>query len=152
MKRETQRNWEEIRLKFIESNLSTGDFAKENDIPFGTLARQVRLGKWLEEREQYNQAVFHKTALINIDEKAQKLAKVDENFVDLSEDILDKVREILPTVDSAMALKSIAGTVKDIQAVMRLSLGASTENKATQIVQDFSEWLTDFKDEQRSGK
>lgn len=147
-----RRDWNEIRLNFINSDLSVERFAEKYEIPTGLLSRHVYKGKWMDERKAFREAVFHKRALATVDERVAQLAKVDESFIQTSEDMLKKARELLPTVESPMALKSLAGTLKDLQVVMRLSLGASTENQATQVVQDFSDWLSECNNEQRDNQ
>lgn len=142
-------DWIAIKVEFLKSSLSIPEFSQRYDIPLGTLKKQVAQGKWLDERSEIGTDVVRKSTEIAADAKALKLAQVDADCVKTAEEINRKLRELLPTIDSPMALKALSGTLKDTQAVTRLALGASTENQSTQVVQDFSDWVKEIPHGQR---
>lgn len=134
-------DWTTIKTQFITSNLSIEEFAKQNAISVGTLRRQVSQGKWMEERDQIEIEVRSKTVEYVVNNRAARLAKFDDDCVDLADEFRKKAKEFLHQIDSPMALKALTGAMKDTQAMARLALGASTDNQATKEVKDFSVWL-----------
>lgn len=140
-------DWVAIKVQFINSSLSISDFSERHNIPFGTLKKQVAQGRWLDERSVIGTEMVRKSTEISIESKALKLAQVDGDCVKTAEEINKKLRELLPTIDSPMALKALSGTLKDTQSVVRLALGASTENQATGSVKSFDDWVKEQLDD-----
>ncbi|WP_439242428.1 hypothetical protein [Lonepinella sp. BR2474] len=134
-------DWLAIKVQFINSNLPMQDFAEQNGIPYGTLRKKAGAGKWLDERITIGSQTEQKSIEFSVNNRATKLAQVDDDCVKTAELINKKVIELLPSIDSPMALKALSGTLKDTQIISRLALGASTENQATGTTTDFAQWL-----------
>lgn len=134
-------DWVAIKVQFINSSLSTREFAEKYGIPFGTLTKQVAQGKWLDERISIGSDAEQKSIEYSVNNRAARLAKFDDDCVDLADEFRKKAKEFLHQIDSPMALKALTGAMKDTQAMARLALGASTDNQATKEVKDFSVWL-----------
>lgn len=141
-------DWNVIKTQFITSSLTIEEFATQNAIPVGTLRRQVSKGKWLEERDQVEIKVRSKSIEFVVNDRAARLAKFDDDCVEIADDFRKKAKEFLHQIDSPMALKALTGAMKDAQAMARLALGASTENQAVGNSQDFASWL----EEKENGK
>lgn len=137
-------DWVAIKVQFINSSLSTREFAEKYGIPFGTLTKQVAQGKWLDERISIGSDVEQKSIEYSVNNRAAKLAQVDDDCVKTAEEINRKLRELLPTIDSPMALKALSGTLKDTQAITRLAIGASTDNQAVGSPPDYAKWLKEI--------
>ncbi len=144
-------DWVAIKVQFINSSLSVQEFSDKYAIPYGSLKRQVTQGKWLDERSANNAEVIRKSSEISTDARALKLAQSDDDCVKTAEEINRKLRELLPTIDSPMALKALSGTLKDIQSVTRLALGASTDNQAVGSSSDFAKILEEIENEEQQG-
>lgn len=95
----------------------------------------------MEERDQIEIEVRSKTVEYVVNNRAARLAKFDDDCVDLADEFRKKAKEFLHQIDSPVALKALTGAMKDTQAMARLALGASTDNQATQEVKDFNVWL-----------
>lgn len=134
-------DWVAIKIQFVNSSLSTREFAEKYGIPFGTLTKQVAQGKWLDERISIGSYTEQKSIEYSVNNRAAKLAQFDDDCVSLADEFRKKAQEFLHQIDSPMALKALTGAMKDTQAMARLALGASTENQATQEVTDFNSWL-----------
>ncbi|OOF62052.1 hypothetical protein [Rodentibacter pneumotropicus] len=140
-------DWTTIKTQFITSGLSIEEFAKQNAISVGTLRRQVSQGKWIEERDQIEIEVRSKAVEYVVNNRAARLAKFDDDCVELADDFRKKAKAFLHQIDSPMALKALTGAMKDTQAMARLALGASTENTATKEVSDFTDWIKELNNE-----
>lgn len=136
-------DWTTIKTQFITSDLTIEEFAKENAIPVGTLRRQVSQGKWLEERSHIEIKVRSKTVEYVVNNRAARLAKFDDDCVELADEFRKKAREFLHQIDSPVALKALTGAMKDTQAIARLAFGASTENQSIGSSEDFVAWVND---------
>lgn len=144
-------DWVSIKLQFINSSLTTREFAEKYGIPFGTLTKQVAQGKWLEERIIIGSDTEQKSIEFSVNNRAARLAKFDDDCVDLADDFRKKAKEFLHQIDSPMALKALTGAMKDTQAMARLALGASTENQAVDANFDFAKILDEVQRERKSG-
>lgn len=138
-------DWVAIKLQYINSSLNTREFAEKYGIPFGTLTKQVAQGKWQDERNTIGSHTEQKSIEFSVNNRAAKLAKFDDDCVELADDFRKKAKEFLHQIDSPMALKALTGAMKDTQVIARLALGASTENQSTQNVTEFSDWLKELK-------
>lgn len=145
-------DWVAIKVQFINSSLSAKEFAEKYGIPYGSLSKQVAQGKWNDERKTVGKDTENKSIEYSVNNRAAKLAQIDDDCVKTAEEINRKLRELLPTIDSPMALKALSGTLKDTQAVTRLALGASTDNQAVDSSVNFAEILTDIEYEERAEK
>ncbi|MGX2956415.1 hypothetical protein ACWIYZ_04905 [Ursidibacter arcticus] len=143
-------DWNVIKTQFITSSLTIEEFATQNAIPVGTLRRQVSQGKWLEERDQVEIKVRSKSIEFSVNNRAARLAKFDDDCIEIADDFRKKAKEFLHQIDSPMALKALTGAMKDTQAMARLALGASTENQAVGNTQDFSVWLEEKENGERN--
>lgn len=137
-------DWVAIKIQFVNSSLSIPDFAESFGIPKSTLSKQVAQGNWLEERARIGMDTESKSIEYSINNRAAKLAQIDDDCVKTAEEINRKLRELLPSIDSPMALKALAGTLKDTQAVTRLALGASTDNQSVGSQADYAKWLEEI--------
>ncbi|MDH2997196.1 hypothetical protein A1D22_05860 [Pasteurellaceae bacterium LFhippo2] len=137
-------DWVAIKVQFVNSSLSTREFAEKYGIPFGTLTKQVAQGKWLDERIIIGSDTEQKSIEFSVNNRAVRLAKFDDDCIDLADDFRKKAKEFLHQIDSPMALKALTGAMKDTQAMARLALGASTENQATSSVEYFGDWAKEI--------
>lgn len=137
-------DWIAIKVQFINSSLSIREFSEKYGIPYGSLSKQVAQGKWLDERKEIGKDTETKSIEFSVNNRAIKLAKVDDDYIELADDFLRKAKVLLKEIDSPMALKALTGAMKDTQAIARLALGASTENQAVGSQKDFAEWLKDI--------
>lgn len=144
-------DWVSIKLQFINSSLNTREFAEKYGIPFGTLRKQVAQGKWLDERIIIGSDTEQKSIEFSVNNRAARLAKFDDDCVDLADDFRKKAKEFLHRIDSPMALKALTGAMKDTQAMARLALGASTEDQAVDANFDFAKILDEVQRERKSG-
>ncbi|CAM3861552.1 hypothetical protein [Avibacterium endocarditidis] len=134
-------DWVAIKVQFINSSLSAKEFAEKYGIPYGSLSKQVAQGKWIDERKLIGKDAENKSIEFSVNNRAAKLAQIDDDCVKTAELINNKIIELLPTIDSPVALKALSGALKDTQSVTRLALGASTENQATSEGFDRENWL-----------
>lgn len=144
-------DWVSIKLQFINSSLSIPEFAESYGIPKSTLSKQVAQGNWLDERNQIGIVTESKSIEFSVNNRAARLAKFDDDCVDLADDFRKKAKEFLHQIDSPMALKALTGAMKDTQAMARLALGASTENQAVDANFDFAKILDEVQRERKSG-
>lgn len=140
-------DWVAIKVQFINSSLSTREFAEKYGIPFGTLTKQVAQGKWLDERITIGSDTEQKSLEFSVSNRAARLAKFDDDCVDLADDFRKKAKEFLHQIDSPLALKALTGAMKDTQAIARLALGASTENQAIGSAKSFDDWVKEQLDD-----
>lgn len=137
-------DWVAIKVQFINSSLSTREFSEKYGIPYGSLSKQVAQGKWLDERKEIGKDTETKSIEFSVNNRAIKLAKVDDDYIELADDFLRKAKALLKEIDSPMALKALTGAMKDTQAMVRLALGASTENQSKQDVSEFADWVKEI--------
>lgn len=134
-------DWGAIKIQFIHSSLSIKDFSEKYGTPYGTLRKQVAQGKWLEERNNIGSDTEQKSIEFSVANRAARLAKIDEEYIKLADEITRKARELMASVDSPMALKALASSIKESQSIARLAMGASTENQSKQEVDAFADWV-----------
>lgn len=135
-------NWEELEQEFIHSNDSFAEFAKKKGIIQRTVEQAGNRLQWTKKRENFRQLTSQKMLEKTVDERIKKLeeqAEKDLQAVNLAYDLIkEKLQEgMLEPKD----IKQLTGSLKDIQAVARLALGANTEN--ININSDFETWLND---------
>ena len=141
MAKQQRYDWTKIKLDFIKSTLTVEEFGEKHGIPLGTLKRNVTKGGWIDERSATNEKVIRKSLERNADKKAERLSEFDDECVKIAQRINSTLVQMLSGVENPQGLKAIAGTLKDTQAVTRLALGASTENKAIENGFDRDEWI-----------
>lgn len=134
-------DWVAIKVQFINSSLSTREFAKQNDIPFGTLKRKVSQELWLEERSNIDPILIQKSVEKSIDNRVDELTKFEQENLKAISKAQKKVIGMLGICEKPSEIKALSGALVDFQKVYRLALGASTENQATSEGFDRENWL-----------
>lgn len=141
MAKQQRHDWTRIKLAFIKSTLTVEEFGEKHGIPLGTLKRKVTKDGWLGERSAANEKLIRKSLERTADKKAETLSEFDDDCVKIAKRINSTLVQMLGGVENPQGLKAIASTLKDTQAVTRLALGASTENKAIENGFDRDEWI-----------
>ncbi|VEH67288.1 Uncharacterised protein [Rodentibacter pneumotropicus] len=144
-------DWGAIKVQFINSSLSTREFAEQNDIPFGTLKRKVSKELWLEERSNIAPMVIQRSVEKIIDNRVDELTKFEKENLKAISKAQNKVIGMLEMCEKPNEIKALSSALVDFQKVYRLALGASTENQATQEVTDFNSWLEKIENGQIGG-
>lgn len=137
-------DWVAIKVQFINSSLTIPEFSQKYDIPLGTLKKQVAQGLWMDERSRVGAETVRKSVEVSSDIRAYQLTELDNKTLALIGKAQDKLERMIEQAAEAKELKSISGSIVDLQKGYRLALGASTENQATQAVSEFSDWIKEF--------
>lgn len=78
----TNSDWNRIKAEYVAGGISQRDLADKYGIPFGTMQKRARKGKWTEERAQAGEKVVEKVI--------QKTAKKTADNATLAADIKHK--------------------------------------------------------------
>lgn len=111
----TPHNYQQMGQDYITGEMSIRALAADNGITPSTLARQARLRGWYEERAKYRQSLQTRTMELVADSAAAGLAKRNEKFLSISEEMLDAFRvHTLPLYKEG----KVPLTVKDLALVV----------------------------------
>jgi hypothetical protein len=135
-----------LRTLYVTSTISWQDF-KTKYIASGAAAIDViRLReRWDDQRVEFHNQRIEAVADRFHEEMEDALQEHNQMHLEISMLIGKKIREVLPSVTKPVEIQSCAVALKNIQAVSRLALGASTDNTALKGVDDFEEFLKGVK-------
>jgi predicted nucleic acid-binding Zn-ribbon protein len=121
-------DWLTLKTKFINGTMSLKDLADEHSIKEGTIRSRAKREDWQRERNELQLIATQTVNELNIADKVDLLAKLNETDLSAAESLRAKANELLATVATAAELKALSGTFDVAQKISRLALGASTEN------------------------
>lgn len=137
-------DWDKLTIEFVSRNYTLDEFSKLKNIPRGTLNRQSQKLKWYEKREQNGNETITKSFELITDDRAAQLAEQNQKDLSVAALLRDEiVRQVESGGLETKDIRALAGSLKDVQAVVRLALGASTENTDMNINTDFESWLNE---------
>lgn len=144
-------DWVAIKVQFINSSLTIPEFSQKYDIPLGTLKKKVAQGLWMEERSRVGAETVRKSVEVSSDIRAYQLTELDNKTLALIGKAQDKLERMIEQAAEAKELKSISGSIVDLQKGYRLALGASTENQAVGSGADFAKIIEEIEREEQKG-
>lgn len=137
-------DWDKLTLEFIASGLTIEDFAMVKKIPLGTVNKAASRYKWVEKRSETGKKTVEKSLEVVSDDRAAQLAEQNQKDLTAAALLRDKIMQMVQGGDlETKDVRALAGSLKDVQAVVRLALGASTENTDMNINSDFESWLNE---------
>lgn len=136
-------DWQALTLAFVSQNGSLEEFAEKEKIPLSTINKKSAELGWLEKRKFFGSKTEVLSTEHLADERARLLVEQNRRDVHMARLGAEKLVEFLPLCEKASDLKAWSGALKDVQAVARLALGASTENTDSRAVDDFEAWLNE---------
>lgn len=141
-----ERDVKRLRTLYVTSTISWHEF-KTKYIASGAAAIDViRLReRWDDQRVEFHNQRIEAVADRFHEEMEDALQEHNQMHLEISMLIGKKIREVLPSVTKPVEIQSCAVALKNIQAVSRLALGASTDNTALKGVDDFEEFLKGVK-------
>lgn len=134
----------QLKALYITSTLSPDAFwakhltANESKIVWSQIAKN---DKWDDQRISYYEDRIDNVVEHFKQDMEDQLEEHNQMHLQISKQIGLKIMQMLPQVSKAVELQSCAVALKNIQAVSRLALGASTDNTALKGVDDFEEFL-----------
>lgn len=137
-------DWDKLTIEFVSSNYTVSEFAKLKNIPETTMIKAYRRYKWGEKRSENGQQMVGKAVEMVCDDRAAQLAEQNQKDLSVAALLRDEIVRQVGSGDlEAKDIRALAGSLKDVQAVVRLALGASTENTDMNINTDFESWLNE---------
>lgn len=137
-------DWAEIELAFINSNKSLKDIAEEFMVGYANVRKKASEGNWQAKRNNSSQLVTKKAQQIAENVRVLQLAEFTQNDLDRCRELQDEIKKLIPQIEKPADLKSLTGSLLDLQKCYRLALGASTENQSVQDVEVFEEWVKEI--------
>lgn len=138
-----KRDWAPVKAAFVEgyecdgvrlTEPQLGDVATKFGIPLSTVKKRSMIEKWTEERQLFQKRLEEAKREKTTEVLASKGAEFDalslrnaDKKLRMIERMIDRAEKIGDGFTPAQ-VRSLAGALKDAQAVGRLALGDSTEN------------------------
>lgn len=137
-------DWDKLTLEFIASGLTIEDFAVVKKIPLGTINKAASRYKWVEKRSETGKKVVGKSLEMVSDDRAEQLAQQNQRDLQGVETAYAVIMAKLASNDlKPQDIKALSGSLKDLQAIARLALGANTESTDMNISADFETWINE---------
>lgn len=140
----TKMRRKELRALYIQSTLAPADFwakyLREGESQT-VMSRIARVERWDDQRIAYHEERVDVVVQHFKQDMEDLLEEHNQMHLSISKAIGKKIIEILPGVVKPVEVQACAVALKNIQAVSRLALGASTDNTALKGVDDFEAFL-----------
>jgi hypothetical protein len=136
----TSPDWNRIKAEYVAGGISQRDLADKYGIPFGTMQKRARKGKWTEERTQAGEKVVEKV----IQETAKKTADNATLAADIKRKgllLLDRLFDEFETVNATehrdykgrnltdiKRLRDLTAAYKDLTDDMQTAAGIDVED------------------------
>lgn len=140
-------DWSAVELAFINSHKSLKEIAEEFGVGYGNVRKRASDYNWQEKRNTSSQSVTKKVQEIAEETRVMQLEKFTQLDLDRVSALQSKMKLLIDEIEKPMDLRVLAASLKDLQSVYRLALGASTENQATGSVKSFDEWVKEQLDD-----
>lgn len=137
-------DWDRLTIEFVAGDWSVKEFADLKKIPETTMIKAYRRYEWGKKRSENGRQVVGKSLEMVCDDRAEELAKQNQRDLEavaVAHAVI--VRQLASERLKPADVRALAGSLKDLQAVARLALGATTENTNTNINLDFEAWLNE---------
>lgn len=138
----------ELRELYITSTLSMHDFLNKflrEDEGRSTWEAIISREKWDTQRVEYFEARTDAVVERFKDSMEDMLEEHNQLHLQISMQIGKKIMQMVPNCAKPVEIQACAVALKNIQAVSRLALGASTDNTALKGVDDFEQFLKGVK-------
>lgn len=122
-------DWQAIKLEYINSPLSLKEIAEKHDLKDATVRQRAHREDWEAERHALSQSVTQAAQEQLTDDRANQLAKFNEDDLRMARAIRAKAASMIKELDNPSALRAVAGAADLAQRIGRLALGAETENR-----------------------
>lgn len=135
-------DWVSLKYEYLSSNLDLVEFSEKKGIPYQTLSKWSSKEKWNEQREdlrkQTEKIMLNKIVI----DRAFEIGQQNERDIKAVKRIYKLLELKLDNSELNLRdLKTISSSLKDLQAVARLALDASTDNTANVTLTSFEDWL-----------
>lgn len=122
-------DWQAIKLEYVNSPLSLKEIAEKHDLKDATVRQRAHREDWEAERHALSQSVTQAAQEQLTDDRANQLAKFNEDDLRMARAIRAKAASMIKELDNPSALRAVAGAADLAQRIGRLALGAETENR-----------------------
>lgn len=134
----------ELKALYIQSTLAPKEFwdkyLREGESRI-TMTKIADAERWDDQRVSYHEDRIDVVVQHFKQDMEDQLEEHNQMHLDISKAIGKKIMQVLPSVVKPVEIQACAVALKNIQAVSRLALGASTDNTALKGVDDFEEFL-----------
>lgn len=122
-------DWTAIKLEYVNSPLNLKEIAEKHDLKDSTVRQRAHREDWEAERHALSQSVTQAAQEQLTDDRANQLAKFNEDDLRMARAIRAKAASMIKELDNPSALRAVAGAADLAQRIGRLALGAETENR-----------------------
>lgn len=123
-------DWTALRVEYVTTSITLRELADRHAIKAAGVMRRAAKEGWEAERKQESAKVSSQAIAASTPERAEELAKFNEDDLRMARAIRDKAASMMDSDLSPNDLRALAGAVDTAQKVGRLALGASTENSS----------------------
>lgn len=121
-------DWLAVKLEYINSSKSIRQVAEEFKVGASAAMKRCAAEGWEAERKQQAEKVSAAAQKVSTINRAQELAKFNEDDLRVARAIRAKAASMLAGVKSPTDLRALASAMDAAQKIGRLALGATTDN------------------------
>ena len=123
-------DWAALKIEYVNGSMQYKELAEKHKLKEGTVRQRANREGWAEERNAVSRAVTQAANAVLGDERAQRLAKFNDQDIKIAEALKAKAARILNSDASndERVLASLTRVFDGAQKIGLLALGAATEN------------------------
>ncbi len=123
-------DWAALKIEYVNGSMQYKELAAKHKLKEGTVRQRANREGWAEERNALSRAVTQAANAVLGDERAQRLAKFNDQDIKIAEALKAKAARILNSDASndERVLASLTRVFDGAQKIGLLALGAATEN------------------------
>lgn len=128
-------NWQAAENEYIHGSFTYGEIARRYGVNEPAVRQYARRHDWKKKRRDLSQNVAENAQAIAIERRVNQLTQLNQDDIKISQAIRAQIAKVLSKAaieDKTLTpaeLRSLTGAHESAQRVVRLALGASTENK-----------------------